>query len=402
MKVAFVAYEYPPYSFGGIGSFSRDLSLGLSSAGVKITVIGLSHLRTITKEIINPNLTVIRVPTLNFPPRHLWWQTGNHNVIVKLLTKLSPDLIHSNGLVATLPLRTFKGVSGVPQIVTIHGYNQKILEILLANNRKLFQPRDFFAYVLFEPLYDMLLQIDVKTADCVVAVAQHLKNDLQRRFKMANMTTVHNGIEVEPGLSDEYDADVGGKEQAVGLSRKRTTRIAYAGRLYWLKGITHAMNAFAALMRLHHPDNVEFNIYGDGPLQGEVRKFAASDESAGLVRYHGSLPREQLIAELRNNDIVLIPSLYEACPVVLLEALALGKAVVVNSMPWSEEFIEDRVNGLRVDTRDPVAFANGLFELIDNWELREQISQNAKKDVEKYSISNVTRMYASIYQGLAQ
>ena len=365
-----------------------------------MTVISLSYLRTITKEIINPNLTIIRVPTFNFPPRHLWWQTGNCNLIVNLLTKLNPDLIHSNNLVATLPLRAFKKVSSVPQIVTIHGYNKKILEILFANNKKLLQPSDFFAYVFFEPLYDKLLQMDIETADCAVAVAQHLKNDLQNRFKMANVTSVYNGITVEPFFSNEHITDVDWEGYSVCSHKKRKTRIAFVGRLFWTKGITYAMNAFSVLMRLYHPKDIEFNIYGDGPLKGSVRKFVKSKESAGSVHYYGYLPRNEILKELRNSDIVIFPSLYEACPIALLEALNLGKAVVVNTMPWSEEFIEDRINGLRVNTCNPITFADSLFELIENRELRERISRNARRDIEKYSISKVTMMYANIYQNL--
>jgi len=399
MNVAFIAYEYPPYSFGGISSFSEDLSLSLSSAGIKITVIGLSYLRTITKEIINPNLTVIRVPTFNFPPRHLWWQTSNCNLIVNLLTKLSPDLIHSNSLVATLPLRAYKKVSEVPQIVTIHGYNRRILEILFAN-KELLQPKDFFAYVFFEPLYDMLLKIDLDISDCAVAVAQHLKNDLQNRFKMADMTTIHNGIAVEPDFSNNQVTGVSWEKPFDCLPKRSTTKIAYVGRLFCTKGIKYALNAFSALVRLHHPKNLEFNIYGDGPLKGVVQKFIRSKESAGMVHYHGYLPRSQVMTELQKSDIVVFPSLYEACPVALLEALNLAKAVVVNNMSWSEEFIEDRVNGIRVNTCDPIAFADSLFELINNRELRERISRNARKDIEKYSISKVAMLYANIYQKL--
>lgn len=400
MKVAFLAYEYPPYSFGGIGSFSEDLSKGLSSAGIGITVLCLSHLRTITKEIINPNLTIIRVPTINFPPRHLWWQTGNCNLIVNLLTKLDPDLIHSNSLVATLPLRAYRKISETPQIITIHGYNRKILEILLANNKKLLQPSDFFTYVFFEPLYDLLLQMEMESADCAVAVSQHLKSDLQNRFTRTNLKCVYNGIAVEPFFSNVHSTDKCRKDQSVFFGKKRPVRIAYIGRLFWTKGIIYAINAFLVLMRLHHPQDIEFNIYGDGPLKGTVRKLIKSKELSSFVHYHGQLPRNQILIEMRKNDIVLFPSLYEACPMALLEALNLGKTVVVNNMPWSEEFIKNRINGIRLNTCDPVAFADGLFELIVNRELRDRISEKARDGIAKYSISEVTNMYANIYQSL--
>ena len=397
-----MAYEYPPYSFGGIGSFSKDLSLALSLAGIKLTVIAFSHHRTITIENVNTNLTVVRVPALNFPPRHLWWQACNRNLIVSLLSKLAPDLIHSNSLVASLPLQTVKKSLDIPQIMTIHGDNKKILEITLKNTKSL-HPYDFLQYVCFEPLYEKLLQKEMETVDCAVAVSCHLKNDISDRFKTANIKSVYNGIDLGSFLANRNTSEVTDSEMVTGGSQKKNVRIAYVGRLYWIKGVTYALKAFAVLMRLPGLRNVELNIYGDGPLRTTVKKFAErSQSSACKVHYCGVLPRDQLLIELLNSDIVIFPSLYEACPMALFEALSLGKAVVVSNMPWSKEFIEHKVNGLRVDTLDPETFAESLFELIRDNELRERVSKNASHAIEKYSMSNTVSMYLNIYKNLAK
>ncbi len=400
MKIVFLAYEYPPYYFGGVGSFSRDLSVGLSLSGIKLTVIAYSHLRTITKETVNDNLTILRVPIFDFPPQHLWWQTINRNLLVKLLSKIAPDLIHSNSIIATLPLQTIRRVSDTPQIVTVHGDHKKFLEILLKNNTNLLRPTDFLQYVCFEPLYEKLLHMEMDTADCVVAVAQHVKNDLSNRFKAANLLAVHNGIKCDPVFPARTDIEAGVSGDVVSKQKRKTIRIAFVGRLFWMKGITHSLNAFSTLMRLYHPQNVELNIYGDGPLKGLVRRFIKSQQSLGSVHYYGQLPRHQLMKELQNSDIVIIPSLYEACPMILLESLSYGKAIVVSDMPWSAEFIEDGINGLRVNTRNPENFAESLMKLIDDIELREIISKNGAHLVEKYSMSNTVKLYKKIYTDL--
>jgi glycosyltransferase involved in cell wall biosynthesis len=400
LKIAFLAYEYPPYSFGGIGSFSKDLTQGLSLAGIEVVVIAFSPLRTITRENVNAHLTVIRVPGFNFSPRHFWWQTCNRHVIRNLIRTINPDLIHANSLVATLPLQITKEVFDVPQIVTIHGDYRRIREIYFANSDKLLQPRDFFTYILFEPLNEQLLLIETKTVDCVVAVSRHVKYELSSRFKNVNLATIYNGVTIEPSISAENVNEYGALEATTFGRKDRKVRIAYIGRLFWIKGITFALNAFARLMRLYHPQNVEFSIYGDGPLKGIVKKFVKSHESSNPIHYYGEVSRSQIINQLREIDIVVYPSLYEACPIALLEALSFGKAVVVNNMSWSEEFIKDRHNGLRVDTCNPTDFAKSLFELIENKELRIQISQNARKDVQNFSVSNEICQYINLYQNL--
>lgn len=395
MHVAFVAYEYPPYVFGGIGTFSREIAQALSQKGVELSVIAAQSSRISSVEEVNQNFRIFRIPALDLPPRHLWWQIRNHGLILRLLTRLSPDVIHFNNCAFSLPMRKVRKRLKKPIVVTVHGdYRQS--SILAQKYARLMDPYDFLTYVCSAPFQEKMLQIDIEEADCTVAVSDHLKRDISERFRARRLTRIYNGVDMTflqtlQRRSKAYQSD------------HRKIRIALAGRLYWIKGITYTLKAFASLAT-HCASarmKVELDIYADGPLRKEVEKYAGRfHEMQCRISYHGVLPRTSFLQELATSDLAVIPSLYEACPMMLFEAMGLGVPVVVSNMPWSAEFIRHKVNGVKADVLEPECFAKMLLELIEDAGLRKTISENAMSEIGKYEISNTASMYLDEYEKL--
>jgi glycosyltransferase involved in cell wall biosynthesis len=399
LKVVLIAYEYPPYTFGGMGSFSKELAEGLSKSGTNLTVIAAqaSHIPAI--EEFSSHLRIIRLPTSDFPPRHFWWQIRNSNLMVDLISKISPDLVHVNSGNGSLLLGTIKKRLKRPVVLTIHGDYRQILGIALKYSGFM-KPYDFLTYVCSQPLHEKLLQADMQVADCAVAVATHVKKDISSRFKSNNFRTIHNGINTEPILCNSGSNGSLRRAGRRGLKDKKV-RIAFAGRLYWIKGVIYALKAFAHLSAHCQTKRLELNVYGSGPLRTTVEKYARiSRNERSKINYCGTLDRDLFLRELLHNDIVVVPSLYEACPMIVAEAFSLGIPVVASNMAWSQEFIQHNVNGLRTDTRSPETFAASLSELIENDELRKRISENARRDAKKYDVSNTVSSYLELYKDL--
>jgi glycosyltransferase involved in cell wall biosynthesis len=390
LHVAFIAYEYPPYLFGGVGAFSTELVKALSHSNIKLTVIAGHKQRAISTEKSCPNCEIIRFPILDLPPRHLWWQIGNYNIVSKLLSKIRPDIIHLNNAVASLLLKKIKKELNVPVLVTMHGDHAQILKIAL-KHVTLMEPYDFLTYIYFAPLQEKLLQIDFENVDYVVAVSNHVKRDIASRFNLGNIGMIYNGIDTNSLKLHRQEGDVNK------VGKKRVIKITFAGRLYWVKGIMYALKAFTYLIKHHNISGAELHIYGDGPLRNKIVKYALKFRS---IKYHGALPRDLFLKELSCSDIVILPSLYEACPMILFEANALHKPVLVSKMPWSAEFVEHGISGLKTDVCNIKDFAEALLELIENETLRKILSDNAFKGLKKYDISNTASLYLDLYRNL--
>ena len=104
----------------------------------------------------------------------------------------------------------------------------------------------------------------------------------------------------------------------------RGTDIAFVGRLVPWKGGHLAVRAFR---HVQHRDAV-LRVFGDGPDMSRVRKAAERWGLADRLELVGSLPRDELLRQVRRSGILLHPALHDESPIALGEALSLGVPVV--------------------------------------------------------------------------
>jgi glycosyltransferase involved in cell wall biosynthesis len=99
--------------------------------------------------------------------------------------------------------------------------------------------------------------------------------------------------------------------------------------------------------------------------------------------------------------VLAMPSLYEALPMALLEAMAAGKAVVASSVGTIPRVIQERVNGLLLSPGDVKGLATALCDLLKNPEFRMLLGQNARQTVEsRFSSASMAKRYAEVYAGV--
>jgi glycosyltransferase involved in cell wall biosynthesis len=98
-------------------------------------------------------------------------------------------------------------------------------------------------------------------------------------------------------------------------------------------------------------------------------------------------------------DIYVLPSLWEGLPIGLLEAMAMGKAVIGTRVDGTSEVIEDNRNGLMVETSDLVKeLEEKLLLLAGDPELRKKLQQNAISAVsERFNGVSMTRQIEELY-----
>jgi glycosyltransferase involved in cell wall biosynthesis len=134
---------------------------------------------------------------------------------------------------------------------------------------------------------------------------------------------------------------------------------------------------------------------GDGPwrkaLEEQVSRLAL-EEKVHFLGYRGDVPDI-----LGASDLFVLPSRYEAMPVVLLEAMAAGLPCVVTAVGDNSYLIEDGVTGRLVSPEDPTALAEVLEELISDPLRRGRMKAAARQKVQNFTSKNKINRIEWVY-----
>ena len=163
--------------------------------------------------------------------------------------------------------------------------------------------------------------------------------------------------------------------------------ILAVGRLDPVKGFETLVDALAAL----HAGGIAFRcrLVGSGPLDAALRERARFLGIADLVEFTGARSQDDVRAWMRTATVFAMPSRIgddgdrDGIPVALMEAMASGCAVVGTRVSGIPELIDDRVDGLLVEPRDPAGLARALQCLLHDGALRQRLSARARERIER-------------------
>ncbi|MBL9090255.1 MAG: glycosyltransferase family 4 protein, partial [Planctomycetaceae bacterium] len=100
-------------------------------------------------------------------------------------------------------------------------------------------------------------------------------------------------------------------------------------------------------------------------------------------------------------DVFVFPSLFEAMPLALIEAMALGAAVVASDIPATQEFVGvgDFAAGVLVDSNDPDRFADAVRQLLSDREYADRLRSNARRRAAPYTVGRMADNYIACWTG---
>lgn len=224
----------------------------------------------------------------------------------------------------------------------------------------------------------------------LVAVGNEQRRMIEQTFRLPTgaVTTVWNGIMVENTSS----------VKAADRFLKRDGKITFASisTLIEQKGLTYLLDASKLLAsRLN---NFRVVIVGEGPLRNELERKCKELRLDGIVEFVGWVDNAAT-AVLPAIDVFIQSSLWEAMSMVILEAMAAQKPVIVTDVGENKHIVENNKRGMVVPSADTRAMAGTMEELIHDRELRERLGTEAKKWViANCSTDKMARNYEDIYR----
>ncbi len=209
------------------------------------------------------------------------------------------------------------------------------------------------------------------------------------------VTTVYNGVNVESFRHASVTEDVRAK---YGIGPDRVI-VASISQLIPEKGIGYLIDA--AGLALTEGRSVTFIHVGDGPRAAEYREKVRQLGIEKHFIFAGLLNLWEIGSILRESDVFTLPCTWgEAFSLVILEALAAGKPVIVTRAGGNTEAVEDGKNGLVVPPHDARALAAAIMALHDSPERRRAMGMESVRRSSYFSVQRWVDETIDIYRRL--
>lgn len=359
---------------GGVGSFIYDLCSSfldrLQDNVYLVGIVKMSKQDPLIKDLQEHNIEVIELGANDRRDAliHFFRYKRKLNNILFELSRIDKTIVNMHlklgslyGCFASLGIRNVKCVETYHN--TYHHY--------------------FFQCLIMRPF--------IKKYICVSNTA---KEEMHRRFYIPNkkLIAIPNGVNREKlrALVDEKS-----------LSKNEKILAVTVGRLSEEKNILTSEQAIAEMS----DSRFTYLIIGDGPQRSLIEKTAVGHSN---IIIKGQMKRKEVLEELNNADIVIMPSLWEGRSILMLEAAAFDKPFILSDVPGLREpfGIEGLDNelfkvcefGYLVKTNEKKSYQMALKHFAENQELAHKMQEAVCKMSRENDMKKVSESYLNEFE----
>jgi glycosyltransferase involved in cell wall biosynthesis len=373
MRILTLIYEFPPIGGGG-GRAAYDICKGLVSHGHQVTVL-TAHMEGLPFEEHKDGIHLVRISSLRREKFGASFSTMLAYILsglwagLRLIRLERPDIIHTHFAVPSGALAWALSIlTGIPYILTAHLGD--VPDGVPEKTGKWFRWVKPFTFPIW------------KRARKVVAVSEHTRQLALKHYPI-DVQVVHNGADVQHLSPSKIKVNT-------------SPRLVFAGRFVPQKNPFTIIQVLAQLKDL----NWHCSLLGDGPLLENVK---CEIEKAGM-KERFSLPGwvtpEAVLEQFSESDILFMPSLSEGLPVVGVQALATGLAIVASDIGGFLDLVDNGRNGYLIEPHDVPAFANVLRGLISSPETLLQFREASVEKSRQFDIQKIVEQYQFILQNV--
>lgn len=367
---------FPVPGRGGVDNVAYLVAWHLADLGHKV------HLVVDVSEGFEgqPNLIVHRLNVPSLPTSNINWWAATQTLAAVYAFRVSRaaiggvaepfDIIHTHG-----PLAGFLLSLTNPEIANIHTVHDPTPYMCRYESSYERFLRKVHFHLVDLPTY--------KRVDRVITVGSGIKTELARwGVSSDRMAIISNGVDIEL-FHCNPKASFGVPYDEFCL---------FVGSLTPRKGVQYLLEA------IEDVDDVNCVIVGDGRekegLQSKVRALGL----AKRVHFTGALPQEDISRLYSAAEFLIVPSLAEGLPLVIIEAMACGLPVIATRISGVTDIVRDRQNGLLVEPGNVEELRESIAALRQRADLRDAMASNAQRTIsEDYSWSAIARRTAKEY-----
>lgn len=243
----------------------------------------------------------------------------------------------------------------------------------------------------FDKPLQLKLREKIKSASFVVGISSFGRSQLYRFADKLDWQKIHI---VHCGLGDDY-------LHAPHIAYSNSPRLVCVGRLCEQKGQIILIRA-CAILKARGLD-FEVLLVGDGEMRGEVEQEIVQAKLENEVKITGWRSPEAIREILSDSKGLVLPSFAEGLPVVIMEAMALGRPVISTYVAGIPELVRDEIDGYLVFAGSELHLADAMERLLkldqDKFRemgasARERVSVRHSADIEAQKLGGLFRTHA--------
>jgi glycosyltransferase involved in cell wall biosynthesis len=374
MRILVVIYEFPPVGGGG-GQVARDICHGLVKSGHEVRVL-TAHLDDLPRQEQIDGFQVTRISSWRRQAYEADLLAMAGFVIsgsiagLREIRRWQPDLIHVHFAVPSGPVAwVLSRYSKIPYVLTAHlgdvpgGVPEKT--------------KNWFRW--FYPFTPQIW----RDASHAIAVSEYTRQLALKHYPV-DIQVIPNGVDLN--RLDPGEIKVGNPPQ-----------IIFAGRFVPQKNPLQVVKILADLQDL--PWNCV--MLGDGVLRKEVEREVRKHNLQERIILTGWLTPDKVIQWFAKSDLLYMPSISEGLPVVGVQGLAMGLAIVASPVGGFVELVSDGENGYLIQPDQPDKTKESLRGLLSDPSLLHEYRINSRQKSVRYDLNKIVNSYNQLFTELA-
>lgn len=301
------------------------------------------------------------------PNARLWDRQGWKNLSEVIQTK-EPDIIQANAG-DTLKYAVFSKL--------LYRWKQPIV----------FRNASTLSSYIKSPVQKLYNGFLYNKTDAIASVSHHSKEDLIRLYPGLNLkaTTIPIGLEGKKGVKNPF---TGNYAQQINL--------VHVGGFSFEKNHEGLLRIFRSVVKKH--SNAHLWLVGDGPLRKSIEEKTTELNLLDSVHFTGFVNNP--LDYIAHAQLLLLPSIIEGLPGVILEAMLYNTPVVAYNVGGIREIIEHKKTGWLIEPRDEKLFAQSVNEVLNLRDTeKQQITSSASKlVVEHYMNLHIADKFIKLYE----
>lgn len=221
----------------------------------------------------------------------------------------------------------------------------------------------------------------LRRLDAVVTVSDEFKQRLERDFSGCRIVrAIHNGVDGEQFKPRSIDTC----RVSIGLDPQSTV-VLYVGGLIERKDVGTLLRSMVEVAAGTRP--AELYLAGEGPQEHSLRTLARNLGLADRVHFLGAVSRDSIHLWMGAADVLVLPSLGEGRPNVVIEALACGTPVVATDINGTRELVSGVDDGLLFRPGDASGLAHCLNRVLNDAVLARRLAEGGPRRIEELGLT---------------